>query len=284
MKENTNITFIIEFVDNILAKTLHHCNHIQNFRTVHSTFLELFDCAWIDVDFSENLSVPVKYEPQSLHRAHEQLSVHSGILTIKGIKSYHPYLSDNKVHDQVFVNEVLKEILNSADSLEDVSTIIIKSDNSNQYKSAQHFHDLQQLCNITRKEIIRVYGIAGHGKSEVNHMGGLAKVAVRKQEAAGALFMSAGEMVEFLTEKFQNKINPNYSIKEIPSYLLDEKRAMASLIAHPTIDGSSNFQVMVFPPDLIEFKAAERFCICLQCQSRTVRVICFLLIKLDHIS
>ena len=143
MKENANITFIIEFIDNILAKTLHHRNHLQHFCTVHSPFLELFDYAWIDVDFSENLSVPVKYKPQSLHWAQEQLSVHSGILKTKGNKSYHSYLSNGKVHDQVFVNEVLKEILNSADSLEDVSTIIIERDNcSNQYKSAQHFHDL----------------------------------------------------------------------------------------------------------------------------------------------
>ena len=103
-----------------------------------------------------------------------------------------------------------------------------------------------------------MYGVAGHGKSEVDHLGGFAKVAVQKQVVAVALFMSAGKMVEFLTEKFQNKINPKYCIKEIPSYLLDEKRAMAHLIAHPTIDGSLNFQVMVFSPDLTEFKAAER--------------------------
>ena len=38
---------------------------------------------------------------------------------------------------------------------------------------------------------------------------------------------------------------------------------MAHLIAHPTIDGSSNFQVMIFHPDLIEFKAAGRLCILL---------------------
>ena len=79
----------------------------------------------------------------------------------------------------MFVNEVLKEILNSADSLEDVSTIIIENDNcSNQYWSAQHFHDLHQLCNITRKEIIQVCGVAGHGKSGIDHMGDPAKVAV----------------------------------------------------------------------------------------------------------
>ena len=96
-----------------------------------------------------------------------------------------------------------------------------------------------------------MYGVAGHGKSEVDHLGGLAKVAVQKQVAAVTLFMSAGEMVEFLIEKFQNKVTPNYYIKEIPSYLPDEKSAMARLIAHLTIDGSLNFQVMVFRPDLI---------------------------------
>ena len=66
VKENANITFIIEFIDNILAKTLHHCNRLPHFR--------------------KNLSVPVKYKPQSLHWEHEQLSVHSGILKIKGNK------------------------------------------------------------------------------------------------------------------------------------------------------------------------------------------------------
>ena len=60
VKENVNITFIIEFIDNILAKMLHHCNHLQHFHNVHSTFQDLFDCVWIDVNFSENLPVLVK--------------------------------------------------------------------------------------------------------------------------------------------------------------------------------------------------------------------------------
>ena len=63
------------------------------------------------MDFSENLSVSVKYEPQSLHWALDQVIVHSGILKGHGHKSYHPYFSDSKIHDQVFVNEVLLEML-----------------------------------------------------------------------------------------------------------------------------------------------------------------------------
>ena len=63
------------------------------------------------MDVSENLSVPVKYEPQPLHWAHDQLKVHSGITKVYGHKSYHPYVSDSKIHDQVFVSEVLFEML-----------------------------------------------------------------------------------------------------------------------------------------------------------------------------
>ena len=38
----------------------------------------------IDVDFPENLKVPVKYEPQSIHWSHEQVTIHSAILKYQG--------------------------------------------------------------------------------------------------------------------------------------------------------------------------------------------------------
>lgn len=62
--------------------------------------------------------------------------------------------------------------------------IIIESDNcSAQYKSTQHFFHLQSLADEQSKIVIRLYGIAGHGKGEVDHVGGVAKVAVRKEIA-----------------------------------------------------------------------------------------------------
>ena len=33
----------------------------------------------MDVGYSENLSISVKFEPQSLHCSHAQVTVHSGI-------------------------------------------------------------------------------------------------------------------------------------------------------------------------------------------------------------
>ena len=140
VKEDTNINFITDFIDEILPKTIHHQNHLKHFRSVHHQFINYFDCAYIDTDFFENLSVPVKYEPQSLHWAHDQVTVHSGILKVQGFKSYHTYFSDSKLHDQVFVNEMLLEMLQNVDDFDKADTILIESDNYfNQYKCAQHF-------------------------------------------------------------------------------------------------------------------------------------------------
>ena len=45
---------------------------------------------------------------------------------------------------------------------------VIESDNS----SAQHFYDIQQVSNKYEMSILRVFSIAGHGKGEVDHVGG----------------------------------------------------------------------------------------------------------------
>ena len=55
------------------------------------------------------------------------------------------------------------------------SYIVIESDNcSSQYKSCAHFYGMQKLANQYNVNIVRVYGIAEHGKGEVDHVGGLA--------------------------------------------------------------------------------------------------------------
>ena len=56
----------------------------------------MFDSLFIDIDFSENLKLPVKFEPQSLHWCHEAITMHSGIVKLHREKSYHPYVSDDK--------------------------------------------------------------------------------------------------------------------------------------------------------------------------------------------
>ena len=77
------------------------------------------------------------------------------------------------------MKSALEEMIESTDGLNDSTTLVIESDNcSVQYKLARHFYHLQQLSNQTNKTIIRIYGIDGHDKVEVDHVGGVAKVAV----------------------------------------------------------------------------------------------------------
>ena len=140
-----NSTFTIKFIENLLPKVVHHQNHLQQFRNVYLPLLSLFDSICINDDFSENLSLLIKYNPQSLHWAQKQVSAHSGVLKMKGGKGYHPHFSSVKVHDQVFVNKVLKKMIGCTQQLNNVEAIIIESDNcSNQGKSAQHFYHLQE--------------------------------------------------------------------------------------------------------------------------------------------
>jgi len=70
-------------------------------------------------------------------------------------------------------------MIQSLDSLPQLC--VIESDNCNsQYKSAQHFQDIQSLADTFNFSIIRIFSVAGHGKGEVDHVGGLAKCAIRR--------------------------------------------------------------------------------------------------------
>ena len=83
-----------------------------------------------------------------------------------------------KKHEQTFVKLVLEEMLETVENIPEIC--IIESDNcSSQYKSAQHFDNIQNICNKIGVPIIRLFSVAGHGKGEVGHVGGLAKCSIR---------------------------------------------------------------------------------------------------------
>lgn len=63
-------------------------------------------------------------------------------------------------------------------------TLIIESNNcSPQYKCEKHFNSLSQIVPQFNVTIIWIFGIAGHRKSKVDHVGGLAKVTIRRETA-----------------------------------------------------------------------------------------------------
>ena len=83
--------------------------------------------------------------------------------------------------------------------------------------------------------------------------GGVAKVSIRREIAAGGFMCDAGEMVDFLKEKFGQKTNPKYVIKEIDENILEMARAENRLKKFKTIDGSTKFQALCFKPGCVKF-------------------------------
>ena len=121
-------------------------------------------------------------------------------------------------------------------------------------------------------KIIRIFSIAEHGKGEVDHVGGVAKTAVRLN-VAGGFFENAAQIVQFLQTKFSYKSNPSYYVKEIDPQVLNEAREKAQFKKIENLDGSSSFQVMVFNPHSSEVLASTRLCLCDKCKAEMVLVI-----------
>ena len=262
--KQVDLSAIVKFIDDMLAKIIHHRNQLKHYRNTVKAAIKLFDCIEIDLDFSEKLTVPLKYEPQSMHWTNAQIIVHSAIMKSLGEKTYHPYLSDDKFQGYVFVSLSLDEILSETDV--GGRFILVESDNCTaQYKCVAHFAKLQQLADDHNTTVIRIFSVAGHGKGEVDHVGGVAKVKVRREVAAGKKLQFADEMVQFLSEKFGEKTDPGYKFKDITPEQLEEARKEQRLKIYSTIAGSSKFQATVFRPHQ-RMKASPRICLCKECQ------------------
>ena len=264
---NANMNFIIEFITALLPKMLHHRNHLKHYHSTVKEFREHFNTISIDIDFSENLSIPVKYEPQSMHWSHEQVTVHSGILKTPTTKSYHPYISNDTKHDHHFVQKCVKKMLSEVKEIPSNSCVLVESDNCKvQYRSACHFNGMQEIADEFDVDVIRAYGIAEHGRGEVDHVGGIAKTLVRKEVAKGEFFENASDIVLFLKEKLESQESPSYIVKEIDQNEVEIDRINARLKVFPTVIGSSSFQVIVFKPKAKYILAAPRICMCDLCR------------------
>ena len=64
LSTQANLSFITEFLENRLPSIIHYRNQLTHYRWRLNLFKENIIRAYSDADFSENLSVPVKYEPQ----------------------------------------------------------------------------------------------------------------------------------------------------------------------------------------------------------------------------
>ena len=267
VKCHVNANYLVKFLDNLLPEIIFHRNTLKLYRNTIKEFDILFPSVHLDVEFSENLTLDIKFESQCLHWIKKQVTMHSGILKCQGVKYYHPYISDNKGHDQSFFKVVLEEMLDSI-RLQSETNIMVESDScSGQYMSAKHFYNLRHIADKYMKEVISVYGIAGQGKGEVDHVGGVVKVAVCQEIARGSYFSNTAETVAFLKEKFsKSELSAQYNIKEILSEDVECFRKEVLRKNFKTIQGSPEFHVAIFRPGNTKFKASHRYCVCQKCQ------------------
>ena len=135
------ISYIVTFLRQVLPQILHHRNELKHFQSVVKDFCSQFNAVYMDMDYSENLTILMKKQPRSLYWTQEVYSIHSGISKSKNGKIYHRTISSKKKHDQVFTNIVTKEMMSEEDVC---SHDLLFSDNcASQYKSGLHFHHLQ---------------------------------------------------------------------------------------------------------------------------------------------
>ena len=74
------------------------------------------------------------------------------------------------------MKQVLDEIIALSDIPDGVKHLIEGDKCSGQYKLGHHFFHLQLLANSQNGMVVRLWGIEGHGKGEVDHAGGITKV------------------------------------------------------------------------------------------------------------
>ena len=114
--------FLVQFLRDILPNFVHHRNMLKLYRNLKHKFLDAMKAIYIDTDFSENLTVGIRWEPQSLHWCKLQVSVHSALVKYGEEKVYHPYISDCRTHDQSFVRLCAEEIMDYTDTPENCRT------------------------------------------------------------------------------------------------------------------------------------------------------------------
>ena len=258
------IADILKFLDTKIFELIFHRNDLKHHRSTIHTLRDNLAEATVHVDLAENLTVPLKQSPQQMHWSKKQVTVHSGILKVNGTKQYHPYLTEDMCHDQQLVGVNLKRLVVAA-AKSSPRLILVESDNGCDYKSSEHFHIVQELCDEIGIPILRVYGTPEHCKHEVDHVGGIAKAALRRAIASDYFFENVGEMVEYLEEEFGDKSSPKYVVREISKYEVDEKRKTSTKFKYITLKGTNTFRTMLFNPKSPTVKASKRICICANC-------------------
>ena len=134
---------------------------------------------------------------------------------LKQMYAYH--LSDNKTHDSVFTDYVIRDLIVKFD-VASYPLIRIKSDNcATQYCCLHVFEAYHILSKELDRVIILYHGVNGHGKGLVDAMSGFGvKTPLRRAIVTeDFMFNSAEELKIFLDKHFEEDSSKIYEV--IPS-------------------------------------------------------------------
>ena len=198
-----------------------------------------------------------KHEVQSAHFPGKQFTLHCAIAEPFDTR-YHYHLSDDTIHDGIFVNQVLRDLVLKYDIHDE--DLWIQSDNAScQYKNKRPFGLLQRLANEFNLRIFRTYGAAGHGKGVIDAMSSVGvKNVLRKDIITHDVFFNTSEDIQnHLSFK-----NPHFYYTAIsPANLTSERQAFNSSIE--LANCMKQHMIVSIPYGEIIYK--ENLCDCTSC-------------------
>ena len=126
---------------------------------------------------------------------------------------YHFHLSDDTNHDSIFLDHVIRDIIDKYNTQNE--DLWIQSDNaSSQCKNKYSFGLLNKLASEFNLRIIRTYGAAGHGKGAIDGMSSFGVKNVLRKDIVNhnVFFNKSEEVVDYLEIKC-----PHFSYTHLPS-------------------------------------------------------------------
>ena len=191
---------------------LKHRTNLNNISSVFPILKEHYDGKDIELDFSQNLSLRPKDEVQSAHFCRKQFTLHCTIAEPDPYR-YHVHINDYTKHDPLFVDYVVRDIIEKYGIRDE--GLWIQSDNvPSQYKNRHAFRFYQKLADEFNLRIIRTYGAAGHGKGVTDAMSSFGSKNILRHDTVtlNVFSNSSGIIVDYLAKR-----RPQFSFTNVPA-------------------------------------------------------------------
>ena len=230
-----------------------HRSHVKNISKVFPLMKELFNGRYIELDFSENLSLKPKFEIQAAHFSGRQYSLHCSIVE-PGVTKFVFHLRDDTTHDASSVHVVLEDIFIKWGIKNEI--VMIKSGNASaQYKDKYAFWSLQHLVDKYNCQIIRVHGAAGHGNGLIDAMSSFGVKAILKRDviAFDQWFQNSKEICDYLAIRGDQRM----MYAHVDEKLTNEQRCSRK---SKVINGCMKAHLFVYKPNCEKILMREFLC------------------------